>query len=102
MLLSGCLILIKLPYPPEFQPEKITSPGAAAKTGVPIGAAISIPLCNLPLRQPYPEVSVPFAGQLYPLKTVGKYSSEDGKGGSCGLIIAAVVVFCMLSGTAGW
>ncbi len=38
--------------------------GAAATTGVPMGAAISIPLCIRPQRQPNPEVKRPLAGQI--------------------------------------
>ena len=42
-------------------------PAAAARMGVPDGAAMSIPSCMRPHRQPKPLVTTPLTGQMKPL-----------------------------------
>ncbi len=44
----------------------MTVPAAAAQIGVPVEAAMSMPSCMRPQRQPYPLTTGPFTGQMKP------------------------------------
>ena len=80
----------------------MTVPAAAARIDVPVGAAMSMPSCIRPQRQPKPLVITPLTGQMKPLDeraVAGRAAAAAGRAADllasaalCGLELVEVLL----------